>query len=52
MIYMILIISLNGRVINQIEVPTLQACVEMTRETNDDGSVKAACLIKTKRGKQ
>lgn len=47
MTYIILILSLQGKVIDSVQVPTLKACIEMTRETNDDGSVTAACLIRT-----
>lgn len=48
MTYIILILSLQGQVIESIEVPTLKACIEMTRETNDDGTKTAACLIRSK----
>ena len=48
MIYLILIISLQGRVIEVHEVPTLDACIQMTRETNDDGTKQAACLIRSR----
>jgi len=51
MTYIILILSLQGRVIERHPVPTLQACIEMVRETNDDGSKQAACMIKTIREK-
>jgi hypothetical protein len=47
MTYIILILSLKGRVIERHVVPTLQACIEMVRETNDDGSKQAACMIRT-----
>lgn len=48
MSYIILILSLQGTVVESIEVPTLRACIEMTRETNDDGTKTAACLIRTR----
>lgn len=48
MIYFVLIISLQGRVIETHEVPTLRACIEMTRETNDDGTKQAACLVRSR----
>lgn len=48
MIYLILIISLQGRVVEVYEVPTLRACIEMTRETNDDGTKQAACMIRSR----
>jgi len=48
MIYIILIF-INSTIVEEYPVPTLKACIEITRETNDDGSKKAACLIKSKR---
>ena len=44
----IILILLHGKVVEQHPVPTLQACIQITRETNDDGTKTAACLIKTR----
>lgn len=43
----VILILLNGKVVEQHPVDTLQSCIEMTREVNDDGSKQAACLIRT-----
>lgn len=50
MIYLVLIL-LNGRVVETHPVPTLRACIEMVREVNDDGTRRAACLIQTRQKK-
>jgi hypothetical protein len=47
----VILILLNGKVVEQHPVGTLQSCIEMTREVNDDGTKQAACSIRTSQPK-
>lgn len=49
MSYFIVILSLQWRFLHMVEVPTLEACVLMTTEANDDGRQIAACIIRSKK---
>lgn len=48
MIYLVLILTLQGQVVKSVRVPNLEVCIEMTTQVNAEADIKAACFVKVK----
>ena len=47
MIYVLLILSLQGQLLRSIQMPTLDDCIAITVEINDEEpKLRAACLVR------
>jgi hypothetical protein len=48
MIYLLLLLTLQGQVVKSVSAATLEDCVQVAAEINDDAGskLKAACFVK------